>query len=300
MNFISTSTGEYEKVVTKHLLDLLKTHRSIFNIALSGGNTPRKLYTYLGNHAEFLSYCSINTVMITDNIQSSINEAVQYYNNKQWTDSYRCIIHFYFGDDRVIEATSELNNYNMAYTSLLHKMHKDSVFPIPCTPNLSIDQRAVIYSRIIKENVPIVNQLPQFDLVLLGFGPDGHTASLFPNHPTFSSKYDNESHLYYKYQDLTITQLNDSDTKANLIPVSELDIAVPSFIYKEFILPALDRVTLTKNVILNAKQVFVIAFGSDKKWIMDYFKDSSLTQYKPICSFLKKSVHNVTIFTDLI
>jgi 6-phosphogluconolactonase len=81
----------------------------------------------------------------------------------------------YYGDERCLSADHVDRNSVMAEQAFLDKVAipKPQVFAIPA--ELGPEQAAIQYQQIVKEALP-------FDLVLLGMGEDGHTASLFPGH----------------------------------------------------------------------------------------------------------------------
>ena len=79
-----------------------------------------------------------------------------------------------FGDERCVAPDDPESNYRMAHETLLDRVHPGSVHRMP--GELGAETAAGLYD-------PIVRGLSPLDLVLLGMGPDGHTASLFPGHP---------------------------------------------------------------------------------------------------------------------
>jgi len=119
-----------------------------FHVALSGGNTPKAWFDYL---------------------------AVQKATKIPWEKVY-----FYWGDERCVPPDHPESNYGMT------KKHLFDHVPVPesnihricgeCIPN----EAAPAYSKLLTESLP-VSGLPQFDLVILGMGDDGHTASIFPH-----------------------------------------------------------------------------------------------------------------------
>jgi 6-phosphogluconolactonase len=121
--------------------------RGQFNVALSGGSTPRRLY-------ELLS--------------SKYGEAIE------WKKVF-----FFFGDERNVPADDKDNNGRMARESLFDPLHinPEQTFYIPTA--LGAAAAAKNYEESIKKHFR--NEAPVFDLVLLGLGDNSHTASLFPH-----------------------------------------------------------------------------------------------------------------------
>lgn len=117
-----------------------------FRVALAGGSTPRILYQYLA-HPDF-----------RDQVD--------------WSRT-----HIYFGDERCVPIDHADSNYRMAYESLLSHVPipEKNIFPM-FDQNYSVEENTENYSALIAS-------IPCFDLILLGMGDDGHTASLFPGTP---------------------------------------------------------------------------------------------------------------------
>jgi 6-phosphogluconolactonase len=127
--------------------------RGVFRIALSGGSTPQKLYQLLASG--------------------------EWKNEMAWENW-----EIFWSDERAVPPTDENSNYKLANDALLSKIPAGDVWRMPGEkPDLT--EAANEYARTLKSRFapsPI-----QFDIVLLGMGPDGHTASLFPNHPALES-----------------------------------------------------------------------------------------------------------------
>jgi 6-phosphogluconolactonase len=121
-----------------------------FVVALSGGSTPRALYSLLAS-AEFQSQVPWDRV------------------------------HFFWGDERCVPPDHPDSNYRMAFETLLSKapVLEENVHRIEA--ELVPEAAAARYEKTIREFFSLVDSAwPAFDLVFLGLGDDGHTASLFP------------------------------------------------------------------------------------------------------------------------
>ncbi len=97
--------------------------------------------------------------------------------------------HIFWADERWVSWQNSEANYGTAKRLLLDKI------PIPehqihaVDTSLPLEEAARNYASILKTIIkPDKGQYPQFDLVLLGIGPDGHVASLFPSHPVTDEK----------------------------------------------------------------------------------------------------------------
>jgi len=124
--------------------------RGRFAVALAGGSTPKSLYALLAANAS-----------------SSL----------PWSQMF-----FFFGDERHVPPDHPDSNYRMANESLFSKapIPPGNVFRMP-TENPDADAVAAAYEQTLRNFFSTKpGEFPSFDLILLGMGPDGHTASLFP------------------------------------------------------------------------------------------------------------------------
>jgi 6-phosphogluconolactonase len=148
---VFSSPYELAEKVAEELVFLIaesaKTNKS-FTVALSGGSTPELLYSVLGDH---------------------FSQSVQWDN-----------VHFFWGDERCVSPDDPQSNFGMTERAFLKKIK------IPVTNIHRIigendpSDEAIRYSDEIRRFTNIREELPAFDLIILGLGEDGHTASIFP------------------------------------------------------------------------------------------------------------------------
>ena len=132
--------------------------RGRFTIALSGGSTPKSLYNLLATNAR--------TILPWDRM------------------------FFFWGDERHVPPTDADSNYRMADEAMLSKVPvpPGNVFRIPAE-NPDAAAVAEDYEKTLRKffkSEP--GSAPRLDLILLGLGPDGHTASLFPGTAALKEK----------------------------------------------------------------------------------------------------------------
>lgn len=125
----------------------------IFAVALSGGTTPRRLYERLADPS--------------------------YRDEFPWSRA-----HWFWGDERFVPHDNAQSNYRMVQEALLSRapIPTANVHPVP-TEDISPESAATSYERELKifyGREGLEPTRPLFDVTLLGLGPDGHTASLFP------------------------------------------------------------------------------------------------------------------------
>jgi 6-phosphogluconolactonase len=195
-----------------NMINDASAERLPFTIALSGGNTPKLLFSVLG-----------------DKFASSVN-----WNN----------VHFFWVDERCVPPDDPESNFGMTNESLLRKIAipQDNVHRIKGEEDPEAE--AVRYSKEINDVVRQRKMLPCFDVVLLGLGEDGHTASIFPGnlHPLMSG--------------------NISETSVH--PVS-----------------GQKRITLTGKVINNSNNIFFVVTGKNKAGLVKsiFYKEIKGKQY---------------------
>lgn len=102
-----------------------------------------------------------------------------------WSEFYLKIIdwsriHIFWVDERCVDPRSDESNYGMTKKMLLDhaSIPTDQIHRI--IGEIDADFEAARYENIVSSKVPSVDGVPVFDLILLGIGEDGHTASIFP------------------------------------------------------------------------------------------------------------------------
>lgn len=134
----------------------LETHDR-FAVALSGGSTPKRMYELLAEKP--------------------------YKDEVDWSQVY-----IFFGDERMVAPDTPESNYFVAVDKLLAHVPvpDENIFPY-VTLGVSAEDAAELYAQ---ELTAFFGDTPAFDLVFLGLGEDGHTASLFPGHDEVTSPSD--------------------------------------------------------------------------------------------------------------
>lgn len=144
--------GDYQTTIlfsVQHLISIaqkaIQTHGA-FHIAISGGSTPKAILEQL--------------------------TSLPYAERIDWTK-----VHLFWSDERAVPPEHSESNYQMAMQAGLQKMPipKDQIHRM--VGETEIETNALHYEKTIHT---VLNNRP-FDLVMLGMGEDGHTASLFPN-----------------------------------------------------------------------------------------------------------------------
>lgn len=90
-------------------------------------------------------------------------------------------VNFYWADERCVPPEDDESNYGMTKKLLLSKVEIPESNIHRIMGEINPRDEAVRYSEILRENLKQKNNFPVFDLILLGMGDDGHTASIFPD-----------------------------------------------------------------------------------------------------------------------
>jgi len=147
---IFNNSDEAIKAVAAYFIKLAQqaiSENGQFNVSLSGGSSPKKLYELLAS----------------TNLKEQID----------WTKVY-----FFFGDERYVPHDHADSNYLMSHNALFAPLNINEKQIFKVDTELDPASAALDYQRCICNHF---NDEPVFDLVLLGLGDDAHTASLFPH-----------------------------------------------------------------------------------------------------------------------
>lgn len=179
---------------SKYFVEKAQTDQA-FHVALSGGSTPKIVFDVL---------------------------AEEYSDKINWSN-----IHLYWGDERCVAPDDAESNYKMTVEHLISKINipEENIHRIRGEENPQSEAKR--YGKLLEDILPHELGLPQFDLVILGMGDDGHTASIFPH----------ELKLWVSPDNCEVATHPDSGQK---------------------------RVSLTGRVINNAKTVAFLVTGDSK------------------------------------
>jgi len=176
--------------------------RGRFHVAISGGNTPRHFFELLGEATE--------------------SKALD------WNR-----IHLFWVDERYVPPDSQWSNYKLAADTFLSKVGipEENVHRIP-TEYSDFKAAAGQYEETVREVFSLgAGEIPEFDLIMLGMGAEGHTGSLFPN---------------------------------SYAPFDTEDLACVVYVLDE----KLNRITLTHPVLCAASHLAVLVSGREKADIL--------------------------------
>ncbi|MCA9507985.1 MAG: 6-phosphogluconolactonase [Myxococcales bacterium] len=210
-------------------------HKNYFDVALSGGSTALKFFPYLlqGEHAVL--------------------------KKTRW----------FFSDERVVGLQSEHSNAGQAWKFLIKNIDIDSTkqfFPMFSSAS-SASKAAADYQLCIEEHLfSKIEKIPVFDLIYLGMGNDGHTASLFPKSTLLDDIYENP---------------------ALIAATKEPDIEH-------------ERITMMPRLILAAQEICVLTTGKSKLNLINEIKKSDYQPQRwPIQLILKEKHKNIFVLTSL-
>lgn len=208
--------NQYAANFIKSKLEKIDKKQTI-NVALSGGSTPIPVLNILKDYK--LNWKKIN---------------------------------FFLVDERFVNVNSNQSNYKNINESFF-KFISSNHFPV-LKEGFKIDEIVANYNSEIKKNLKFIKpNIPKFDIILLGMGNDGHTASLFPNSKALDEQND--------------------------------------FVVKNYV-PQLDsyRVTLTYPTLLNCKESIVLIKGEEKDRIFNKILNGEGDNF-PITKLLNSNIN---------
>ncbi|MBS1655821.1 MAG: 6-phosphogluconolactonase [Bacteroidetes bacterium] len=168
---VSKNLDELSKTVADWMVNYIQQtlkQQDGFTIALSGGNTPKKLHLLLSSD--------------------------RYKDKIDWSR-----MHIFWGDERYVPYTDDRNNAKMAFDTLLNKVSVPPSQIYRIQTDISPAESALAYERILHQYFP---KDKSFDLVLLGIGDNAHTLSLFPGYDTVHEKEKWVISVFLKEQDM--------------------------------------------------------------------------------------------------
>lgn len=210
-------------------IDSLLTEKKTINIALSGGNTPIELFKIL---------------------------AANYKDKIKWNN-----INFYWVDERCVPVDSPESNYGNADKYLFSKISINDANMHRIKGEDNPLNEAAKYSGIVIANVTAKNFTPCFDIILLGIGEDGHTASIFTD---------------------------------------QMDLLTSDNIYDVSVHPKTGqkRITMTGKVINNADWIYFLVSGKSKfKVIADILNSKPEAKQYPV-NYIKNENDNLSWYLD--
>jgi len=168
------------------------------NIALSGGNTPKFIFQKL--------------VLLKE--------------KPEWGK-----IFLFWGDERCVSSDDPESNFGMTKKYLLDHIKIPSENIKRIRGENDPNDEAKRYSEIIRQNLPKINGLPSFEIIILGIGEDGHTASIFPD-------------------------------QMGLLNLDEICAVAAHPVTRQ------KRITITGHIINNSRKIFFLVAGKNKSLVV--------------------------------
>ncbi len=202
--------------------------RGYFASALSGGRTPIDFYKMLSADGKGLPWAKI---------------------------------HLFLADERFVPATDEESNYRLVRECLLNHVDipEENVHPVQ-TGEATLEVAAARYEEEIRGFFGIeCDAIPEFDLIMLGIGEDGHTASLFPGAPSLEE---------------------------------EKRVAIPVVAER----PPHKRISLTLPVLANARRIIFLVTGFEKAGVVREIVEEGESQLP--ASLVRRMARSVYLVLD--
>jgi len=193
-------------------------HKELFSLAISGGKSPARLFELW---------------------------ATEWADKIPWER-----VAFFWVDERAVPPDDPQSNYGMAKRLLFDRLPISGNNLHRIAGERAPLDEALRYSSLVESILPVKDGVPQFDLIILGVGEDGHTASIFPG----------QEHLYH-----------------------------PKYSYSTSVNPhnGQSRITMTGTTILSAKKSIFYLMGESKKETINLIKSNIGNREYPAAYFLK-------------
>jgi 6-phosphogluconolactonase len=210
---------------SSYIQTLMDNSEGSFNIALSGGSTPKALFNYWSAHHNLLDWNRLR---------------------------------FFWGDERCVPPDDEESNFGMTKKLLLDPLSipDKQVFRIKGENNPEVEAKS--YSQLLQSELSLQNEIPVFDLIILGMGDDGHTASIFPH----------QKALWYDANSCVVADHPTTGQK---------------------------RISITGRIIKNAKQVAFLITGTNKAEMLQniFYDPENASQTFPAAKVNLENPHTV-------
>ncbi|MFV0506757.1 MAG: 6-phosphogluconolactonase [Bacteroidales bacterium] len=215
---IFNKTEELIRNVAESIKTQINHCDDTLHIALSGGSTPKRLFCLLGD---------------------------EYSKSIEWNR-----VHLWWGDERIVPPTDEDSNFKQVNDLLISKIKIPTQNIHRIKGELSANEACADLESNLQSDMPEKEGIPHFDIVLLGMGDDGHTASIFPD-------------------------------RLDLLSCDELCTVVHHPI------SAQERVTMTGKIINHAKNIWFLVTGNDKRErVDDIFTENECAENLPAAHIL--------------
>ena len=234
IEIVSNADALAQRGVEIFVADALKAikTKNTFWVAISGGHTPKHFFEMLGEHP----------------LSKSL----------PWNR-----VHLFWVDERYVKPDSEWSNYKLAADTFLGKVSipESNIHRIP-TEHDDFEASARSYEQTIRKVFGLTGKkIPEFDLIILGMGTEGHTGSLFPNS---YAAFDTE------------------------------DLACVVYVMDE----KLNRITLTHPVLCAANHLVVLVSGREKADILKNVLSSTPDEVRYPIHILWPVLDKVTWLVD--
>lgn len=219
------------RAMTDDLMRTVSSSEETFNMAVSGGGTAQQMFNLW---------------------------AEEYAKTAEWNK-----LRFYWVDERCVSPFDGESNYGQALRRLFNPLQIPPSHIFRIKGEAEPEAEAQTYSALIKKNLPQQNGMPHFDAIILGVGPDAHTASIFPDNMTLLT----DSRLYATAKH----------------PASEQQ-----------------RITMTGPLILNNVPLYIPILGADKREIIEMLRHDNREKDATPSAYIVHKARQATVYSAVI